>query len=473
MPLQAMRQADKAGGLKVGAWARPAAIIGGAVLALVLAGWLLSLVVKPTTGQVDLVLSGSNSIGGKLGPALAKAWLESEGGQKVRVEETGEEEARVSGRVNGEAVTIVVKAHDTGSGFKDAAAGRADIVMASRSMKGKEGDALGPAWTNPTAEHVIAYDGIAVIVSPHNTVETLSIRQLHDIYTGQITDWGQVGGLSGRRIRVFAREQGSGTRDGFTAKALQGDDIVGATEIKDSAKLESMVAEDRDAIGFVAMPYVKTAVALSISAGQVDAFAPTMFTVRSERYPLFRRLYLYTTGDNPRADPFLAFVRSDAGQKVVKETGFVDLRVQTDFTRAERVSEHEIGRCGLSSRWDGDPNEYCSLIKTANLQPAVIKFRSGSDELDSLARDDVQRFLRAAQANPNRTLILAGHADSLGRYKTNCRLSLFRAEAVRKVLAQNGVTNTSIRGFCDEIPRGDNETPDGRDANRRVELLVK
>ena len=120
------------------------------------------------------------------------------------------------------------------------------------------------ALDSPANEHVIALDGLAIVVNKANRVEALSIDQIMGIYTGKITDWSQVGGTPGA-IALVARNEGSGTTDTFSYLVLNGTPISPRVKrIEDSRELSDTVAKTPNSIGFVGMSYVGNAKALSI-----------------------------------------------------------------------------------------------------------------------------------------------------------------------------------------------------------------
>jgi phosphate transport system substrate-binding protein len=238
-----------------------------------------------------LRLSGSNTIGSALAPRMVEAWLASMGASGVATrqrEKDGQKipESVVQATLNNAAVEVEIRAHGSGDAFKHLADGSADIGMASRRIKPNESASLsnlGNMFSRDN-EHVIALDGIAVIVAPGNPVPSLSRQNLAKMFSGEITDWSQVGGTAGP-IKLYARDQNSGTFDTFQALVLGSSKLSAqATRIEDSAELEAAVAAAPSSIGFVGLPYVKSAKALPVSDGQAMALAPTVFTVKKEDY---------------------------------------------------------------------------------------------------------------------------------------------------------------------------------------------
>lgn len=425
-----------------------------------------------------LALSGSNTVGGSLAPELVKAWLTSKGAENIR-----EEEHKVAGkpttekvikaRLDGKTVRVIVRAHGSATAFVDLKSGEADIGMASRPIKDAEAESLASMgdMRSVSNEHVLGLDGVAVIVPTSNDTPNLSRRDLRRIFSGQVTNWSEVGGPN-RPIHLYARNDESGTYDTFKDLVLKDTPLASAKRFEDSAELEEAVASDADGVGFVGLPYVKTTRAVAISDGTSSPLEPTRFSIKTENYPLSRRLFLYTPADptKPAVKDFIAFALSGKGQEVVRQARFVDL----DLTQVVTHEETSVrGGCRLSSRWGGDPNAYCRLRSGAEQLGTSFRFRTGSAELDTRASQDLRRVLERMERSPDKTIVLAGFADSSGGYNANCALSLSRAKSIAKALGTLGLQIDNTVGFCSELPVRDNGTPDGRDQNRRVEIFVK
>jgi len=184
--------------------------------------------------------------------------------------------------------------------------------------------------TSLESELIIALDGIAVIVHPDNPLVSLSKSQIRDIFLGTITDWQAVGGAPGA-ITLHARDDQSGTFDVFRALVLgkKGELASSALRYESNEVLSDTVSKDKNAIGFVGLPYIRDARAVAIADGGMPAISPSGFSVATEDYALSRRLYLYLPREtaNPLAREFAEFAVSDAAQEVVKSQGFVSQEV--------------------------------------------------------------------------------------------------------------------------------------------------
>ncbi len=423
-------------------------------------------------------LAGSNTIGKSLAPDLVKAWLETKGATEItsearRVPNKDAPETLIHATLDGRRVMVEVRPHGSSTAFSDLLEGSADIGMSSRAIKPTEVEklqSLGDMRTQKS-EHVLGLDGVAVIVNAENPIGALSTATLRRIFTGQVRDWSEIGGPQGA-ITLYARDDKSGTFDTFKELVLRGEKMGEARRFEDSAALEAGVAEDRLGIGFVALPYVKTTHALAVNDGASAPLQPTSFSIRTESYPLSRRLYLYIAPEakNREAQEFISFGLSAVGQAVVRKDQFVDL----DIASAPRAAAAQAsGPCQLSFKWKGDPQAYCNLRRAAEPLQTSFRFRAGSDTLDTRAIADLRRVLARMEQSPEKQIVLAGFSDDLGDPAGNCALSTSRARRVADALGTLGLNAAEVVGFCSELPVRDNSTPEGREQNRRVEIFVR
>ncbi len=416
-----------------------------------------------------LRLHGSNTIGRDLAPALAEKLLAREGATGIRRVVVAEDEVVVEGQLPGESqpVAIEIEAHGSGTAFEGLAEGLTDIGMLSRRIKPEEKlklAALGD-MTSSAAEHVLALDGIAVIVSRGSSIDALSLEQLRDLFSGKVTDGARVGGPAGP-VQIYARDDRSGTYDIFENLILRGTPLAAnARRYEDSRKLAADVAADPRGVGFVGLAYVGDARAIKVSEGGSIAYRPTVFTVRTEDYRLSRRLYLYTppASTNPWVGKFVQFALSDEGQAVVDSIGFVGQSLGATVAADAPVAAGDA------------PPEYTRLTRGATRLPLDFRFEIASDRLDNKALRDIGRLLESLSqsANRGRRVLLFGFADAQGGAEANRRLSAARAEAVAGELRSEGVAAEVATGFGSALPVASNETEEGRHRNRRVEVWLR
>ncbi len=217
---------------------------------------------------------------------------------------------------------ISVRGGGSGVGIASLIDGTCDIGDSSRPIKDSE---LDKAVTNgkDIKAHVIAMDGICVIVNTGNNVKVLSKKQIKSIYTGSISNWSQVGGEN-EKIVVVSRDSSSGTFEAFGTLALDGAKVRSDALMQASNQaVASTVARTPGAIGYVGLGYLTP----EVKAVSVDGAIPSKETVLTNAYSLGRPLFMYTNG-TPKGmlKELLDFIKSAEGQKLVEEEGFVGLK---------------------------------------------------------------------------------------------------------------------------------------------------
>ena len=202
----------------------------------------------------------------------------------------------------------------SGSGITAVSEGRCDIGLSSRALKDSE-VASGLVGT------VLAYDGIAMIVNPANTVEDLDIETIAKIYTGEITNWSEVGGADAEIVLV-GREAGSGTRSGFEELTETVDKCKYRQELTSTGDVITTVSQNPDAIGYASLAALKD----NVKALTVGGVAPTEDTVKDGSYVIQRPFVLVTkTGAklSENAQKFFDFALSAEAAQYITSAGAV------------------------------------------------------------------------------------------------------------------------------------------------------
>ena len=210
-------------------------------------------------------------------------------------------------------VNIVVQGGGSSTGVKSVSDGTVDIGAASRELKDSEQD-LG------LVEHILAKDGIAIATHSSQSISGLTTEQVRAIFSGEITNWSDVGG-NDSEIHVIAREEGSGTRDAFE-ELVMGDALITdeATLLPSNASVRTAVSNDPDAIGFLSMGYITA----DIKALSVDGIAATTDNARNGTYPVVRPLLLLTNGEpEGMVKDFIDYCLGSDGQDVVEAEGYI------------------------------------------------------------------------------------------------------------------------------------------------------
>ena len=207
-------------------------------------------------------------------------------------------------------VKFNISATGSGDGIKAVPAETAEIGMSSRELSPAE---IGTGID----EHLIAIDGIAVIVNAGNPVSNLTIDQIRDIYTGAVTDWSQIGGRAGK-IAVVSREPGSGTRGAFEEIVKFQDKLVmGAIEFDGTGAVKAEISRNAGAIGYISLGSVDS----SVKTLSVGGVAATTANVVNSSYKIARPFLLLTKKGrtlNAETTAFLDWVLTAPGQAIVK-----------------------------------------------------------------------------------------------------------------------------------------------------------
>lgn len=211
-------------------------------------------------------------------------------------------------------VTFTYNPTGSSAGIQAVQEGRCDIGLSSRALKDEE-------KTSGLTETILAYDGIAVIVNPENTVTDLTLEQIAAIYTGEITNWAEVGGADAE-IVLIGREAGSGTRSGFEEIVEVKDACKYRQELSSTGDVITTVAQNPGAIGYASLASVKD----TVKAVKVGGVAPSEATVKDGTYAIQRPFVLATKeGEqmNDAAQAFFDYVTSVEANDIIVSAGVV------------------------------------------------------------------------------------------------------------------------------------------------------
>lgn len=236
-------------------------------------------------------LAGSTSME-KLCEAMAESFMERNPGVTVTVEYTG-----------------------SGAGLESLAAGSVDIGNASRGLKDEE-------KASGAVENIVAIDGIAVITNKSCSIKDVTSKNLAKIYSGEITDWAELGGEE-QPIIVIGREAGSGTRDAFEELLEVKDGCVYAQELDSTGAVLAKVATTPGAIGYVSLDVVDD----TVSGLKIDGVEPTEEEILAGNYMLQRPFVMATKGEmsgqNELVQAWFNYINSDDGKEVIKQVGLI------------------------------------------------------------------------------------------------------------------------------------------------------
>lgn len=250
----------------------------------------------PAGAQKNIVLDGSTTVG-PIAKAFADYYKEKSG------------------------VGATISESGSGNGVKSLINGACDIANMSRFMKDSEFKTCVEKGILPVA-HVVAFDGLAVVVNPANKVSALTDAQIADIYTGKITNWKQLGG-DDAEIVVISRDTNSGTYETFNELILRKKAVVkGAEYVGSNGQAKTRVASTKNAIAYVGLGFVDD----TVKTLSVDGILPSAKMIVSGKYPIARPLFMFTNGYPKMGSAVYDFVTlhlTEEGREIVKDLGYI------------------------------------------------------------------------------------------------------------------------------------------------------
>ena len=213
-------------------------------------------------------------------------------------------------------IRITVAGGGSGVGVKQVGEGLAGIGNTGRPLKKSEIEKYG-LKTFP-----FAIDGVALAVHPDNPVKALTKDQVVKIYSGEITDWKDLGGNSGA-INLYGREDGSGTRETFTDKLFgKGELSPSVNVVNSNGAMKTAIAQDKRAIGYVGIGHLDS----SIAGVAIDGHVPSQENAASGEYHVVRNLFMNTKGDpTGLTAAFIDYIFSESGAKIIEKSGYIPL----------------------------------------------------------------------------------------------------------------------------------------------------
>ncbi len=239
-----------------------------------------------------------------LAPRWAETYMKKSAGKKVQVTGGG-----------------------SGTGIAALINGTTDIANSSRAIKPDESAKVRDRFSVLPAETAVAKDGVAIYVNEANPISQLTVEQLYGIYTGDVTNWKQVGGADAP-IVLYSRENSSGTYVFFKEHVLKGDDFAAAAQtLPGTAAVVNAVSREKKGIGYGGAAYAKGVKEVKVVGKDGQGWLPSAENVKAGTYPLSRPLFMYTRGKaSGEAKDFLEFCLSAEGQSIVTQVGYFPIR---------------------------------------------------------------------------------------------------------------------------------------------------
>ncbi len=218
-------------------------------------------------------------------------------------------------------VDVSVRGGGSSVGIVGIIEGTVDIGDASREAKSKEMEKARAEGVE-LVKHIVAFDGIAIVVDKSNDIGQISRADLQGVYCGKIINWKELGGID-KKIVVVSRDASSGTFETFVEKVMQKEKVVASSlKLGSNNAVVSSVKSTPGAIGYIGYGYIND----EVNVLKVDGVMITKSGIKSGLYPISRSLQMYTNGlPTGMNGKYLDFVKSPAGQKIVAEQGFVEI----------------------------------------------------------------------------------------------------------------------------------------------------
>ncbi len=248
-------------------------------------------------GKESLLVQGSTTVG-PIADAFAEAFMRKAPNVSVTIKKTG-----------------------SGDGAKALVDGQCDVATMSRFMKEKEYKMAVEKGFLPVA-HVVAMDGVSLVVHPSNPVKELTTEQVRAMYKGKITNWKDVGGAD-QEIVLYSRDTSSGTYETVHKLVMAKEKMAPGVEyVASNPDMHKHVSTTRGAIGYVGLGFVDG----KVKALRVDGVMPTSRTIVSGTYPIARPLFMWTRGFpklGSLTHAFVTFHLSEEGQEIIEAKGFI------------------------------------------------------------------------------------------------------------------------------------------------------
>lgn len=373
------------------------------------------------------------------------------------------------------------------SGFAAFAGDAAEISIQSTSMREEIGDIVsGPAidaLTSPASKRQIARDGVVLAVHPGNPVRNLSRSEIAGVFSGEISNWLELGGGNVPITTVGLTQEQFRSRL-FTDYVFDGADARNAniTLVEQDGDVLDAVREGEGAIGFMSRTQAEGAKLVAIRENCGLLTAPTRFAMKTDSYPLTHPVYAYRPPQeiDPEAEALFDWMSSPRSQDAFRRAGYVD-------NGLDRINLEDMGMMlihSVASEQEVNLAQYSGMLRElrdAERLSLSFRFESGSTDLDEESKLELADLGQRMQAGDfaGLEMLIVGFADSTGPASINTSIAEDRARAVRDLLVdtvgQGVASQLRLRpvSYGELLPLACNDEEVGRANNRRVEVWVR
>ena len=339
---------------------------------------------------------------------------------------------------------------------------RCDIHVAFRGPSNSESVALasiGNLLSSDCAQ-VIALDAVSVLVNAGNPITNLTEGQLEDLVSRKVVNWNGVGGKDLPVSLVFPQPTG---RESVVAASFK-KRLDGRAHKQIDRLVDDSMGEDPGSLGLAAYSTCKRSKIIAIQAAErTRILMPSPFTIATEDYKYTIRVIAHHAMKASKVTTeFMRFAIGSEGQKAVGSSGYIDLNIKVNSEENDEVIA-AIAKKVSPKR-----------LRDAERLSTNLRFETGKSDLDIKAQADIRRVVqRLADSDlQDRRLAVLGFADTRGGDVVNLPLSEQRAAAVADIFLSQGVKPSALMGFGARMPVDTNDTEEGMQRNRRVELWI-
>jgi len=438
--------------------------------------------------QLIRIASNPSFTSDLLPPLMEELATQSDASLQLVVQQTTSQSGLILGEGGLLYGNFQIHSNDTSSAFDKLYNGDVEIVFSERRATNAEVERFidaGLGNLNDSAhETIFGQDALAAVVSPDNPVKSITVAQTEAIFSGQITNWREIGGAD-LPIQLYVPADGGELSDYFTRAILDQNFSSFSPNVDrtlSSDELDILVSQQPGAIALLSTSDINVARPVRLASACGIIAEPDTFAIRSEDYPLSRRMYAYTTN---RATPSLlrrmiTILQSPKGQEIVTDAGFVSLDSETATLDG---FGQQLAYSLAAPEQSGElfnMQQFTREVLNSERLSTTFRFSSGSSQIDNKARADAIRLSELLERPEYEgvEMLLIGFTDSIGKSDLNTVLSRRRATQIRDEIlaASNGRINPNAittLGFGAASPAACNSDEDGRQTNRRVEIWLR
>ena len=439
----------------------------------------------------ELSISGSATMGAVLLPALLEGFAQRNGYDALRetLDDTHFHYVLKEPGTSKQLAVFRFRITTTDEGFADLLANEADVVMALREINAEEKQRAYEAGmgdlTDPNRSRVLALDAIVPVVSPQNPVHEISPHDLALVFAGEIENWSLLGGPDAP-ISVYVPDAQTGFAQAVTHTILRPVGLemtASVVHVSGGEAMTAAVIKDPFGLGLASFAEIGNAQPLVLKGSCGGVLRATRRSIKAKDYPLTAPMFLYTPARRlPKvAREFLAFVQSTAAQAVIRRAGFVDQAPEEVpiAQQGDRLA-NAISAAGVQTPLSELQRIVARLGGMKRLTTS-FRFEAGSTRLDAQSRSNVVQLAHDIEQGrfDARDMVFVGFSDGRGTAAENMNTALSRAKTVAGAVrakaetADLGQIDIQVDTFGEAMPLACDDSPWGRQANRRVEVWVR